>query len=418
MELSQGYKQTEVGLVPLDWEVLPLEAVTSFISYGFTNPMPTADSGVYMITAKDISKGKIQYESARCTTEEAYRSLLTAKSRPIRGDLLLTKDGTLGRLAVVDETLVCINQSVAILRPNSRIVVEFLKALLESSPYQKRMLEDAGGSTIKHIYITIVNRMPIGVPPTLSEQRAIAEALSDVDALIQSLEQLITKKRQIKQGATHELLTAKRRLAGFEGDWIEKAIGEVLKSYHLGGNYANGESETAYPLMKMGNVGRGEFNTEKVEYIASSCVPDSQDRLGYGDVLLNTRNTLELVGKVAIWRDELSVAYFNSNLLRLEFDPLSVGSQFFMNLLMNSASVIRQLREVATGTTSVAAIYTRDLLKIRLQMPGDRNEQKAIALVVESMVAEIYSLELKLRKVRQIKQGMMQELLTGRIRLV
>ncbi|MEA3487003.1 MAG: restriction endonuclease subunit S, partial [Thermodesulfobacteriota bacterium] len=219
MELKEGYKQTEVGVIPGDWEVSPLEAFTSFISYGFTNPMPTSESGVHMITAKDINSGKIQFDTARCTTEEAYRTLLTAKSRPKKGDLLLTKDGTLGRLALVGDRTVCINQSVAVLRPNTKAIPEFLKVLLEAPAYQNRMLEDAGGSTIKHIYITIVNRMPLVVPPTKAEQTAIATALSDADALIQSLEKLIAKKRDIKQGAMQELLKPK------EG-WVVKKLGE------------------------------------------------------------------------------------------------------------------------------------------------------------------------------------------------
>ena len=112
MELKPGYKQAEMGVIPQDWEVSPLEQFTSFVSYGFTNPTPTSESGIYMITARDINHGRIQFDTARCTTEEAYRTLLTAKSRPKRGDLLLTKDGTLGRLALVDERTICILLSV------------------------------------------------------------------------------------------------------------------------------------------------------------------------------------------------------------------------------------------------------------------------------------------------------------------
>jgi type I restriction enzyme S subunit len=161
MELKPGYKHSEVGVIPDDWELAPLESFTSFISYGFTNPMPTSNAGIYMITAKDINLGKTQFDTARRTTEDAFRKLLTAKSRPQENDLLLTKDGTLGRLALVGDKIICVNQSVAILRPNSTLVPQFFKVLLESPVYQTRMVEDAGGSTIKHIYITVVSRMPL-----------------------------------------------------------------------------------------------------------------------------------------------------------------------------------------------------------------------------------------------------------------
>jgi type I restriction enzyme S subunit len=220
MKVRPGFKLTEVGVFPEDWAVSPLEDSTTFISYGFTNPMPTSESGIFMITAKDINHGKIQFDTARFTTEKAYQTLLTAKSRPKNRDLLLTKDGTLGRLALVDDRTVCINQSVAIIRPNSKTVPTFLKIILEAPAYQRRMLEDAGGSTIKHIYITIVNRMPVAVPPTKAEQEAIVEVLSDADVLIESLEQLIAKKRDFKQAVIQELLRPK-------GDWVRKRLSEL-----------------------------------------------------------------------------------------------------------------------------------------------------------------------------------------------
>ena len=151
MELRAGYKRTEVGLIPEDWITGKLEEYFSLISYGFTNPMPTVRSGIYMITAADIHGGKLQYDSARNTSEAAYQTLLTAKSKPKRNDILLTKDGSLGRLALVDDEIICINQSVAVIRPNERVEPDFLKILLESPAYQKKMIEDAGGSTIKNI---------------------------------------------------------------------------------------------------------------------------------------------------------------------------------------------------------------------------------------------------------------------------
>jgi len=333
--------------------------------------MPTSESGVYMITAKDINYGSIQYDTARCTTQFAYRNL-TPKSRPKQGDLLLTKDGSLGRLALVDARTICINQSVALLRPNSKAVPQFIKALLETPRYQTRMLEDAGGSTIKHIYITIVNRMPIAVPPTRVEQEAIAEVLSDAERLVVSLELLVAKKARIKQGVMQEFMNGKRRLSGFESapgfvptdfgrvpkDWEIRELGTVLKSTQLGGNYKNSERETDWPLVKMGNLGRGTIKLNKLEFIDPSQPPSPKDRLRNDDVLFNTRNTPELVGKVALWRGELSEAYFNSNLMRLEFDEANISKRF-MSYLFNTSDSLKSLRGIAIGTTSVAAIYHR-----------------------------------------------------------
>lgn len=431
--IPAGYKQTEVGVIPEDWLVEPLENFTSFISYGFTNPMPTTASGPYMVTARDISNGKIQYDSARTTDWSAFHKLLTAKSKPQLDDVLLTKDGTLGRVALVENESICINQSVAILRPNKRIFPNFFKCLLDAPFYQARMLEDAGGSTIKHIYITIVNKMVLGLPADLTEQAAIATVLSDNDALIAGLEQLIAKKQAIKTATMQQLLTGRTRLPQFalrpDGipkgyksselgqipeDWAIYPVRDIVLRAQLGGNYENTENSTNYPLIKMGNLGRGSINLDKVEYITSE--PSSRDRLSFGDVLFNTRNTLDLVGKIAVWRNELDEAYFNSNILRFEFNKSLVADPFFMNLAMNTNGFITQLLGIATGTTSVAAIYTRDLYSLKVSMPG-KEEQTAIATILSDMDSELTALEQKLTKARDVKQGMMQQLLTGRIRL-
>lgn len=139
--------------------------------------MPSTAVGPYMITAKNVVRGKIDYASARHTSLDAFKNLLTDKSRPSVGDVLLTKDGTLGRVAVVDKPDICVNQSVAVLRPSSRMDSNFLRHLLESAYYQDRMIADAGGTTIKHIYITRVDKMDVSYPTSLPEQRRIVRKL-------------------------------------------------------------------------------------------------------------------------------------------------------------------------------------------------------------------------------------------------
>ena len=118
------------------WVTDSLAECLQFITYGFTNPMPSTDSGPYMVTAKNVVGGRIDYTNSRHTSPEAFQNLLSEKSRPKIGDLLLTKDGTLGRLAVVDVAGICVNQSVAVLRPNGRMSVAFMRHLLEAESYQ------------------------------------------------------------------------------------------------------------------------------------------------------------------------------------------------------------------------------------------------------------------------------------------
>jgi len=199
-------------------------------------------------------------------------------------------------------------------------------------------------------------------------------------------------------------------------DWKVKPLGDVLSKARLGGNYPNSEAESAYPLMKMGNLGRGRFDLAKVQFVASGSKPAQEHLLRSGDVLFNTRNTLDLVGKVALWRNELPVAYYNSNLLRLEFDPEQVGSNEYMNLYLNTKQSVAMLRALATGTTSVAAIYTRDLLGLPVAVPPAA-EQRAIAEALSDVDALLSGLDRLIAKKRDLKQAAMQQLLTGKTRL-
>jgi len=135
-----------------------------------------------MLTANDIGEGEIKYESARHTTQSAFDQLLTDKSRPQSKDILVTKDGTLGRVALADGRPTCINQSVALLRLTSTCTSpEFVMRLLRAPIYQEQMVLDAGGTTIKHIYITRLAKMPLAMPP-LEQQEDLLVFLTEVES--------------------------------------------------------------------------------------------------------------------------------------------------------------------------------------------------------------------------------------------
>ena len=179
----------------------PMSNYLEDITYGFTNPMPDADEGPWKITAKDIVDGKINYSTARKTDRKAFENL-TAKSKPVIGDVLLTKDGTLGRVAVVEQGNICVNQSVAVLRCNKRILPKFLMYLLKMPQYQREMLANSGGGTIKHIYITKVDKMLIAVPE-LDSQKEFIDFTSQIDksklTIQQSLDKLEVLKKALMQ---------------------------------------------------------------------------------------------------------------------------------------------------------------------------------------------------------------------------
>ena len=179
----------------------PLENYLENITYGFTNPMPDSKEGPWKITAKDIADRKINFSTARKTTTEAFEGL-TEKSKPLIDDVLLTKDGTLGRMAIVEDANICVNQSVAVLRCNKRVMPKILMYLLQMPEYQQKMISNAGGGTIKHIYITKVGKMLVNIP-NIETQKAFlyfAEQTEKTKTTIsRSLEKLETLKKALMQ---------------------------------------------------------------------------------------------------------------------------------------------------------------------------------------------------------------------------
>ncbi len=410
IRMVEGFKNTEVGVIPNDWDTPCIKDFTDLLSGGTPSTRINEYWGgnIRWMNSGELNLKRI-YEVEGRITELGLKNSAT-KLIPSNCVLIgLAGQGKTRGTVALNYTPLCTNQSIASILPNKEVLSEYIYQNLDLRYDELRGLSTGDGGR-GGLNLTIIRNLQIPLPPTKAEQTAIATALNDADALITLLEKLIAKKKAMKKGAMQELLKPK------EG-WETKTLGEIVKSTQLGGNYANSESNTNYPLIKMGNIQRGFISTNKIEYIVGNCIPNERDRLKYGDVLFNTRNTLELVGKVSIWRDELPKAYFNSNLMRLEFNSRYISSNFFMNSIFNTRRIISKFKDIATGTTSVAAIYTRDLMKVEIIFPN-REEQTRIAEILSNMDIEILKLEEKLKKQKQLKQGMMQSLLTGKIRLV
>ena len=219
-----------------EWKKVKLDDCLELITYGFTNPMPDTLNGPWKVTAKDINNGRIVFETARHTSQEAFDNDLTDKSRPKKGDILLTKDGTLGRLAIVGDERICINQSVALLRVNNDILsVPYLYYLLSTPLYQAKMLADAGGAAIKHIYITRVNQLLIPCP-SYDEQCRIANILSRYDSLIENYQKQIKLLEEAAQRLYKEWFVD-FHFPGYENamivdgvpeGWEKKKVGDMI----------------------------------------------------------------------------------------------------------------------------------------------------------------------------------------------
>jgi type I restriction enzyme S subunit len=242
------------------------------------------------------------------------------------------------------------------------------------------------------------------VPKGEIEKSSIANFLdhetAKIDTLIEKQQQLIALLKEKRQAVISHAVTkglnpdAPMKDSGVEwlgevpAHWIRIKFGLTNTSAILGGNYPAGEGEEGLPLIKMGNIGRGNINLQKIEYLSLGEEYEDEHILSQGDFLFNTRNSLDLVGKVAIWKGELADALYNSNILRISFNSKFVSNSSFMNYLFNSDYGLGQLRLIAKGTTNVAAIYYKELKNLFFALPP-LDEQVMISKFIDDNTERI-----------------------------
>ena len=287
------------GSFAISWEQRKLGDCLSLITYGFTNPMEDTESEPWKLTAKDIGDGYIDYSTARHTSIESYKKL-TNKSKPVVGDLLLTKDGTLGRTALVDTNNICINQSVALLRCDEILSANYLNILLKSPRYQNEMLENAGGGTIKHIYITKVDKMFIDIPD-IEEQEYISKYFANLGNLI-----TLHQCKQCILYIMKKLLCGKRKQLEKSISWEQRKfgdIGSVAMCKRIFKEQTDEEGEV--PFYKIGT-----FGGEPDAFISRELFDEYKSNYSYpnkGDILISASGsigrTVEFTGKDEYFQD-------------------------------------------------------------------------------------------------------------------
>ena len=198
----------------------------------------------------------------------------------------------------------------------------------------------------------------------------------------------------------------KIRFKGFTKDWEQRKLGDDLVSIHTGTNLLGSITNTGMPLIKMGNIQRGYFDTSKVEFLAENEQPDKANIANYGDFFFNTRNTLELVGKGATWMKNSGEYAFNSNIARFELRNLDT---IFFNYLYNTDYMTKQIHARAMGTTSVAAIYPRTLDSVEYLAPCMKEQQK-IGAYFKQLDHLITLHQRKCEQTKKLKKYMLQKM--------
>jgi len=427
--IPEGYKQTEIGVIPNEWKPTKVREVANVIDSLHKTPS-FSETGYAMVRVADIKTGDLNLEKTLKVSKDVFLDF-TRNYSPQRGDIVLSRVGSYGVSSYVKtKEPFCIGQNTVVI--NTKITSRYLYYTL-NSPTTRSQIEDGSyGSGYKSLSLKNINDLNIPLPDK-AEQTAIANALSDVDALLTELEKLIAKKQAIKTATMQQLLTGKTRLPQFatyrEGkkqgqpkgtkpselseipeDWDVKTISDIsiVDPENLG---ASTSPEYEFEYISLEQVDNGKL-TGTTQYKFLDAPSRARRVLKQGDVLLSTvRPNLKSHFFIS---NEVSNLICSTGFAVIRGGNSKLCSEFIFHHLF--CYVINNQIEMLISGSNYPAINSNDVKNLKIAVPSIE-EQTAIATILSDMDNEIQTLEQRLAKTRQIKQGMMQELLTGRTRL-
>lgn len=389
MEVKPGYKQTAVGVIPEDWEVSSIGEMFRLINGCAFKPEDWKQSGTPIIRIQNLNDPSASFNFSQSPVPE--------RNRVEPGDLLFAWSGTIGTsfgARVWSGPAGVLNQHIfKVLMDEQKMTLPF--SLLVFARVEEDIAKQAHGFKASFVHVKKSDLVKVDLPvPSLPEQRAIAEALSDVDALLGALDRLIAKKRDLKQATMQQLLTGQTRLPGFQGEWEVKRLGDVA---HIKTGSRNNEDKVEdgqYPFF---------VRSEVVEHINSyshdceAILVPGEGRIGSIFHYINGRfDVHQRVYAITQFKPEVSGRFIHFYL----------SKNFGVWAMQN------------TVKATVDSLRLPTFLMFEMRLPPTNAEQTAIAEVLRDMDAELAELERRRDKTRMIKQGMMQELLTGRTRLL
>lgn len=447
------FKQTELGMIPSDWEVKKIGELTNVLT-GFPFPGNTIleNGNVRLLRGVNITEGQIRHSD---DIDRFYSgNIESLREYALReDDLVIGMDGSkVGKNSAIihkNESGNLLVQRVARLRvKNSKQPISYLFYFISSNNFIAYIDSLKTNSAIPHISPADIRNYTIPLPSKIEEQQRIANALSDVDSLIANLEKLIAKKKNIKQGAMQQLLTGKKRLPGFGSDERtgSRPTDERRKECHSERSAKREvEESSGYKMTELGlipsdweetylgNIGPvkmckrvmkyqtsekgdipfykiGTFGKSPDAYISKDLYHYLKNKYSFpqkGTVLISAAGT---IGRTVVY-DGKDAFFQDSNIVWLENDESVLTNQYLYYLY--------QVVEWKTENGGAVSRLYNDNFKITpIAIPSSKAEQTAIANVLSDVDTEISALETKLAKYRTLKSGMMQQLLTGKIRLL
>lgn len=375
--------------------------------------LTNSSDGINWIKIGDVgSKEKyIKSTSQKITLEGAINS-----RRVYKGDFLLSNSMSFGRPYILDIDGAIHDGWLVLQEYEESFDIDFLYYYLSSDIVINQYKSKAAGSSVLNLNKDLVSSVEVEIPNIL-EQKNIAESLSDIDKLINSLSELIKKKQSIKDASLEDLITGKRKLKGFDVEWENINLGETsLLKARIGwqGLTTSEYLESGFSYLITGtDFKKGTINWEDIHFVEKHRYDqDKNIQVKDGDLLLTKDGT---IGKVALIKNLNKPATLNSGVFVIRPIKNRYLTEYVYYVL--TSSIFRTfLNKLAAGST-ISHLYQKDLTNFEFFLPSSLKEQKAVATILSDMDEEIFKLEEKLEKYKKIKQGMMEQLLTGKIRL-
>lgn len=433
-QLPKGYKQTEVGVIPEDWEVRKIGSLGDVVRGASPRPAgnPKFFNGTYIpwltvAALTNIPQHQLHvYETYGGLTEEGSKHSRTLE----KGTVIIANSGATLGVAKLLYIKCCANDGIAAIINQKYGNKLFICYYINTKTKDLRDVV-ATGNGQPNLNTTLIKEIAIPLPLNEEEQRSIAQALFDVDALIAALERAIAKKRAIKTATMQQLLTGKKRLPGFgEGkgdrqteiglipeDWEVVTYGEHFNIISGLGFKKSEYREYGVSLLRIDNVSYGDIAWDSVAFLPPEYIGKYKDLVINQDDILLALNRPITNGKlkIAVAKESDVPAILYQPVGKIIFTSQKYDKHYAFYLL---SKFIKQFVEESSVGSDQPFISTNNLKKYKIVLPLEIEEQRAIATVLSDMDAEIAALEARLAKTQSIKQGMMQELLTGRTRLV
>lgn len=421
MNIKTGYKQTEIGVIPEDWEVKSIGSIARIEGgYAFSSKKFLNNGKYQIVKMSNLYNGILNLERSASFLDE-----LDECEKPYllkKDDILITLTGTTGKrdygnsFRISNEQNLLLNQRVAKITVDSNNDAVFIAFQIQAPAFLNQFFDLSKGGTGNQTNVGTgdVSIMFLPIPPK-QEQTAIAAALSDVDALMGELDKLIAKKRDIKQATMQQLLTGKKRLAGFSGEWEVKPFKDVCW-FQEGPGLRNWQfTKSGIKVINVTNLENGILNLERTDrHISLNEFHKMYEHFEIQENDIVVASSGNSYGKVAVVRNQDLPLLMNTSVIR--FKPLKSLDYGYLLTFLNSNHFKNQIDLMITGGAQ-PNFGPAHLNKLLIKIPLSIEEQTAIATILSDMDAEINALQQKRDKTAQLKQGMMQELLTGRIRL-